>query len=98
MQESMYGYCWATLARDTTAAYSLPTDEKCRKLWTERSSLESIHKLLRVSTKRVSIGVKTVVLARNFLKSARKSLDGRSHSSVVASSTRLKLSMLDVYE
>ena len=63
----------------------------------ERSSLESIHQLLRVSTKRVSIGATTIVLARNFIKSARKSLDGRSHSSVVASSTHLNLSVLDVY-
>ena len=86
-----------TLARDTTAAYSLLTDGKRRKLRTEWSSLESIHQLLRVSTKRVFISVKTIVLARSFLKSAHKSLDDRSHSSVVASNTRLKLSILEVY-
>ena len=86
------------LACDNTAAYSLLTDGKRHKLQTEQSSLESIHQLLRVSTKRVSIGVTTIILARNFLKGARKSLDGRSHSSVVASGTCLKLSMLDVYE
>ena len=83
--------------RDTTAAYSVPTDGKRRKLRTEWSSLESIHHFLRVSTRRAFISIKTIVLARSFKKSARKSLDGRSHSSVVASSTRLKLSMLDVY-
>ena len=86
------------LSHDTTAAYSLLTDGKRRKLRTERSPLESIHQLLRVSMKRVSIGVTTIVLACNFLKSAHKSLDGRSHSYMVASSMLLKLSMPDVYE
>ena len=62
-----------TLARDTTAAYSVPTDGKRRKLRMEWSSLESIHHFLHVSTKRVSISVKTIVLARSFEKSARKS-------------------------
>ena len=50
-----------------------------------------------VCRQRVFISVKTIVLARSFKKSACKNLDGRSHSSVVASSMRLKLSMLDVY-
>ena len=83
--------------RDTTAAYFVPIDGKRRKLRTEWSSLESIHHFLHVSTKRAFIGMKTIVLARSFKKSARKSLDGRSHNSVVASSTHLELSMLDVY-
>ena len=86
-----------TLVRDTTAAYSLLTDGKRRKLRTERSSLKNIHQLLRVSTKRVSISVKSIVLARSFKKSTHKSLDDQFHSSVVASSTRLKLSMLNAY-
>ena len=85
------------LSLDTTAACSVVTDGKRRKLRTEQSSLESIHHLLRVSTRRVLISIKTIVLARSFKKSAHKSLDGRSHSSVVANSMRLKLSMLDVY-
>ena len=58
--------------RDTTAAYSVPTDGKRRKLRTEPSSLESIHQLLRVLTKRVSISVKTIVLARSFKKALIK--------------------------
>ena len=80
------------LAHDTTAVYSLLTDGKRCKLRMEQSSLESIHHLPRVSTKSAYISVKTIIL-----KSARKSLDGRSHSSVVASSMRLKPSILDVY-
>ena len=85
------------LARDTIAAYSLLTDGKRHKLRTEPSSLKSIHQLLCVSTKNVSISVKTIVIARSFKKSARKSVDDLSHSSVVVSSTHLKLSMLDAY-
>ena len=54
--------------RDTTAADSVPTDGKRRKLRTEPSSLESIHHLLRVSTKTVSISAKTIVLACSFKK------------------------------
>ena len=60
------------LARDTTAACSMLTDENHRKLRTEPSSLESIYQLLRVSTKRVSISVKTIVLARNIKKALVK--------------------------
>ena len=75
----------------------MPTDGKRRKLRTEPSSLERIHHLLRVLAKTASISAKTIVLARSFKRSAHKSLDDRSHSSVVANSTRLKLSMLDVY-
>ena len=85
------------LARNTTAANSVPTDGKRRKLRMEPSSLERIHHLLHVSMKTVSISAKTIVLARSFKKSAHKSLDDRSHNSVVANSMRLKLSMLDVY-
>ena len=54
-------------AGDTTASYSVPTDRKLRKLRTEQSSLESIHHL-RVSTRRVFISVKTIVLARRSTK------------------------------
>ena len=50
-----------TLARDTTVAYSLLTDGKRRKLRKEQSSLKGIYQLLRVSTKRVSIRVKSIV-------------------------------------
>ena len=60
------------LARDTTAAYSLLTDGKRRKQRTEQSSLKSIHQLLRASTKRVSISVKSIVLARSFKKALVK--------------------------
>ena len=68
MQEPMYGYCGATHARDTTAAYFVPTDGKSRKLRTEWSSPESIHHFLRVSTRRAFVSIKTIVLARSFKK------------------------------
>ena len=85
------------LTRDNTAVYSLLTDGKRRKLQTERSSLESIHQL-RVSTKRVSIGVTNYRFSTQlFKKRSGVSLDDRSHSSLVASSTRLRLSMLNAY-
>ena len=62
------------LACNTTTAYSLLTVGKHRKLQMEWSSLESIHQLLQVSTKSVSISVKTIVLAHNFKKAPVKVL------------------------
>ena len=56
------------LVRDTTAAYSVPTDRKRCKLQTEWSSLESIYHFLCVSTRRAFISMKTIVLACSFKK------------------------------
>ena len=84
-----------TLARDTIAAYSLPTDRKRRKLQTEWSSLESIHQLLRVLMKRVLISSKKYCFSIH--AALEKVLIDVYMIDPTANSMRLKLSMLDAY-
>ena len=55
-----------------SAVYSVLTDGKCHKLQAEWSSLESIHHLLHVLTKRMFISVKTIILVLSFLKKSAK--------------------------